>query len=332
MNLAMPLLAGLKLAPVPAGAQVRSEAGHPPPLKQNDLVGITCAGGFASREDVAAAKAKFEEWGFAVQLGETIGKRDFSFGGTDEERRADIQRMIDDPSIKAIIFSRGGYGAARIIDQLDFSKFLSSPKWIIGFSDATVFHCHLNSRYKLATLHSKMCNSFPADWNAAEPVQRECINFIRDCLVGEKMNYKLAANPVNRQGRAVGRLVGGNLRTIENMAGTRSELDAADAILFIEDTGEYLYGIDRMLGNLRRSGKLAGLKGLIVGGFRIKADDEGEEFGRTLQQIVFEKLSRQDFPVCFDFPIGHQKNNVPVKCGILHELNVTASGVILKEL
>lgn len=328
----LPFFGGLNLLPPASAAKAQKSFSEPSSLQPGETIGICCAGGYAGAEDIAAARLKFEEWGFNVKQGSTIGKRDFSFGGTDDERRADIQQMLDDDKVKALIFARGGYGAARVIDQLDFSHFLKVPKWIIGFSDATVFHCHLNSRFQSATIHAKMCNSFPSNWDDADAAQRDSINLIRDCLSGKKMTYNIPFHEENRQGIAEGRLVGGNLRTIENMSGTRSEIDTRDAILFIEDAGEYLYGIDRMLGNLQRGGKFDGLKGLIVGGFRIKRDDQGEEFGRTLQQIVFEKIGSRNIPVCFEFPVGHQKHNVPLKCGVIHELHVSSSGTFLKEI
>ncbi len=134
-------------------------------LKPGDIIGITCPSGYISSEDIMPAVNKMKEWGFEIRIGDTIGARDFTFAGTDEQRAKDFQNMIDDPSIKAIMLGRGGYGAVRIIDKINFKKFVSEPKWIIGFSDATVFHSHLNKNYGIASIHSKMCNSFPSDWS-----------------------------------------------------------------------------------------------------------------------------------------------------------------------
>ncbi|MCY1513269.1 putative murein peptide carboxypeptidase [compost metagenome] len=228
--------------------------------------------------------------------------------------------------------ARGGYGAVRIIDQLDFSHYRSRPKWIIGFSDITIFHCHINSNYHVATLHSKMCNSFPDNWEQAEPIQVETINSIQKALKGERMYYTAAYNAANRLGEVKAELIGGNLRCIENMAGSKSEIDTAGKILFVEDTGEALYSIDRMFYNLERSGKLKKLKGLIVGGFKLKAEDADGGFGRTIIDIVNEKVSGYSFPVCFEFPVGHQKANFALKCGVKHRLMVSAENTILEEI
>lgn len=272
-----------------------------------------------------------QEWGFSIKLGATIGKKDFTFGGTDEERRSDFQQMLDDGSVKAIMCARGGYGLLRIINQLNFKKFLQRPKWIIGFSDATVLHSHIARNFSIATIHSKMCNSF-VDPAKAEPVQTETIDMIRKCLVGVKMKYEAPVNPFNKKGVAKGMLTGGNLKTLETLAGSTSDIITKNKILFVEDTGEYLYSIDRMFWNLQRSGKLSGLAGLIIGGFKIKPDDEGEEFGKSLQEIVLEKTAKYHYPVCFDFPVGHQKNNVALKCGVMHRLRVENNAVILEEI
>jgi len=304
----------------------------PPYLKPGDTIGICCPAGFITLPDIQPALLKIQEWGFAVKIGDTVGKKDFTFGGTDEDRVKDFQQMLDDKNVKAILCARGGYGAVRIIDKLDLKKLKHNPKWIIGFSDATVFHSHINTNYRVASIHSKMCNSFPEDWNLAEPIQKETIESIRQCLTGEKMKYLFTPNEYNKTGLGTGELVGGNLKTIEALTGSNSDIHTKDKILFVEDTGEYLYSIDRMFWNLKRSGKLSDLKGLIIGGFKIKPDDAGEEFGKTLYDIVLEKVSEYKFPVCFDFPVGHQKNNYALKCGVLHTLGVHLNECRLTEV
>jgi len=290
-------------------------------LKHGDTIGITAAAGTISVEDCKYALDIIQAWGFKIKTGNTIGKKDFTFGGTDEERLADLQQMLDDENIKAIMCARGGYGLVRIIDRIDFKKFTQRPKWIIGFSDATVLHSHISRNFGIATIHSKMCNSF-VDPATAEPVQNESIDSIRKCLSGEKISYTVPANTNNKKGSATGILIGGNLKTLETLSGTASDINTKNKILFVEDTGEYLYSIDRMFWNLKRTGKLNSLAGLIIGGFKIKPDDPGEEFGKTLEQIVLEKVSEYNYPVCFDFPVGHQKNNFALKCGVLHQLQV----------
>jgi len=298
-------------------------------LKSGDNIGITSPAGFITVAEIQPAVLQMQSWGFNVLVGSTIGKRDFTFGGSDDERLADLQEMLDNDDIKAIMCARGGYGLVRIIDRLDFSKFKKNPKWIIGFSDVTVLHCHLAKNYGIASIHSKMCNSFPSDWATAEPIQVETILSIKNSLLGQQMTYNAAANSNNRLGKTNGILVGGNLSIIETLAGSDSDLDTKDKILFIEDTGEYLYSIDRMLWNLKRSGKLKNLAGLIIGGFKVKPDDEGEEFGKTVYEIVIEKIKEYRYPVAFDFPVGHQRNNFALRCGLNHTLDVTDAGSVL---
>lgn len=301
-------------------------------LKEGDIIGITCPSGYITREEIQPAISKLEEWGFQVRIGRTVGIRDFTFGGNDDLRAEDLQQMLDDRDFDAIMFGRGGYGAGRIIDMLDFTTYKKRPKWLIGFSDATVFHSHVNRNFGIASIHSKMCNSFPADWSKAEPSQIETINSIRKCLVGEKMQYNAVPNEKNRFGTAEGILIGGNLSILQNLAGTRSDIQTKNKILFVEDTGEYLYSIDRMFWNLKRTGKLDKLKGLIVGGFKTKPDDTGEEFGRTLYDIVTEVVKEFSYPVCFDFPVGHQRNNYALKCGMRHRLEVSNNSITLYEV
>jgi muramoyltetrapeptide carboxypeptidase len=301
-------------------------------LITGDVIGITCPAGFITEKEIQPAVQQMQNWGFAIKVGNTVGKRDYTFGGTDEERAKDLQQMLDDDSIKAIMCARGGYGSVRIIDQLDFTHFIKHPKWIIGFSDITVIHSHLNRNFNIASIHSKMCNSFPDDMSKAEQGQIDSILSIKQTLTGEKMSYNVPVNQNNRNGIAKGQLVGGNLKTIESLSASKSDIETDAKILFVEDTGEYLYSIDRMFWNLKRTGKLAHLKGLIVGGFKAKPDDPGEDFGKTVYDIVLEKISEYHYPVCFDFPVGHQKTNYALKCGILHKLSVDKDGVRLAEV
>jgi muramoyltetrapeptide carboxypeptidase len=304
----------------------------PPYLLPGDTIGITCPAGYITQAEIDPSIIQMKSWGFNVVVGKTVGAKDFTFGGTDQERLTDLQQMLNDPNIKAIMCARGGYGAIRIVDQLDFSAYKASPKWLIGFSDITILHSHINSNYRVATIHSKMCNSFPSDWALAEPIQVETINSIQQALKGEKMKYTAPYNTSNRLGTAQGELIGGNLRCIENLAGSKSEIETDDKILFVEDTGEYLYSIDRMFYNLKRSGKLEKLRGLIVGGFKVKPDDAGEEFGKTLIEIVLDKVKEYNYPVCFDFPVGHQRANFALKCGVKHILDVKVEGSKLEEI
>lgn len=304
----------------------------PPFLKTGDVIGITAPAGYITRDEIRSAVQKMESWGYKIKIGDTIDKRDFTFGGTDEERTKDLQQMLDDPQIKAIMCARGGYGVVRIIDKLNWEKFKTKSKWIIGFSDVTVIHSHLNKNFGIASIHSKMCNSFPDDWSLAEPIQIETIESIQLALSGQKMKYTATPNPQNKLGTAEGVLIGGNLKMLETLAGSRSDINTAGKILFVEDTGEYMYSVDRMFWNLKRTGKLSQLKGLIVGGFKIKVDEDADDFGRTLQDTVLEKIKAYRYPVCFDFPVGHQKNNYALKCGVKHRLNISPDTVTLNEI
>jgi muramoyltetrapeptide carboxypeptidase len=304
----------------------------PPYLKPGDTIGITSPAGYITEEEIRPAMLVMGGWGYKIKIGTTIGKRDFTRGGTDAERAADFQQMLDDASIKAIMCARGGYGSIGIVDKLNWIKFKSKPKWIIGFSDVTILHSHIHRNCQVASIHSKMCNSFPDDWNRAEAIQILTINSIRDALKGTKMKYNAVPNPQNKLGIGEGTLVGGNLKTLETLSGTASDISTKNKILFVEDTFEYLYSIDRMFWNLKRTGKLKSLKGLVVGGFNAKPDDPGEEFGRTLQEIVFEKVKEYNYPVCFDFPVGHQRANFALKCGVLHRLNVDTTKTSLIEI
>ncbi|HEY5408942.1 MAG TPA: LD-carboxypeptidase [Ginsengibacter sp.] len=305
----------------------------PPYLKPGDTIGITCPSGYITIEEIQPAVNKMKEWGFDIRVGDTVGARDFTFAGNDAQRAKDFQKMIDDESVKAVMLGRGGYGAVRIIDDINFTKFVKHPKWIIGFSDATVFHSHINKNFGIATIHSKMCNSFPSERESTTPQQIASIDSIRKCLVGETMQYAAVPNSFNRLGNAEGIMVGGNLSILENLAASISDIDTDDKILFIEEVEEYLYNLDRMLWNLKRSGKFDKLKALIVGGFvKIKPDDPGEDFGETVYEMILEKVKEYNYPVCFDFPVGHQKENYALKCGMKHRLEVAGNSVTLKEV
>ena len=302
---------------------------YPPYLEKGDTIGLVCPAGYMAPERVAECiRVLTEEWGYTVKVGKTVGSASTTyFSGTDAERREDLQQMLDDPAVKAILCARGGYGMGRIIDELNFKAFKKSPKWIIGFSDITVLHAHLYSNYYISSIHGPMAGAFNDGAYINDYVQS-----LRSVLQGDKIRYQCEAHDMNRKGEAIGELVGGNLALIAHLIGTGSELKTRGRILFLEDVGEYLYNIDRMMFQLKRSGKLDKLAGLIIGGFKIKVDDPGDDFGKTLQDIVLEKTRKYTYPICFDFPVGHQKNNFALKCGVRHQLLVADNGTTLKEL
>ncbi len=305
----------------------------PPYLQPGDTIGISSPSGAITMDEIAPSVALMQSCGFHIEIGKSIGKKDGTFGGTDAERIADFQYMLDNPNIKAIMCGRGGYGIVRIIDRIDFSSLRKHPKWIIGFSDVTVFHAHINRNQRVATIHSKMCNSFPNEWAKAEPLRQDTILSIQKALQGKPMQYNAAFNSFNRQGECKGELVGGNLRCLENLSGTDSELETDGKILFLEEVDEQLYNIDRMFWNLKRTGKLEKLAGLVIGGFKIKPDTPGDDkFSLDLQQIILEKVKDTSYPICFDFPVGHQVNNYALKYSCTHQLNVSQSGTTLSEI
>jgi muramoyltetrapeptide carboxypeptidase len=303
----------------------------PPYLKSGDTIGITCPAGYMTRAEIEPAVRIMKEWGFNLRIGKTVGLRDFTFGGTDEQRLSDLQQMLDDPSIQAIMCARGGYGCVRIIDQLDFRKFAEKPKWIVGFSDITVLHAQLNHGLHIASIHSKMCNSFPENPDDTEKGQWDSIVSIQQALTGKPIEYPIVYDPGNRAGSGRGILAGGNLKTIETLAGSASDLQTDGMILFLEDAGEYLYSIDRMFYNLKRTGKLKNLNGLLIGGFRVKPDDPGDDFGKSIYNIVHDQVAAYKYPVCFNFPVGHQKINYALKCGVQYDLSISEDKVIFRE-
>ena len=305
----------------------------PPYLKPGDTIGITSSAGYILENELKPAVEQLRSWGLNVELGKTIGQRWGTFGGTDEQRIEDFQYMLNASHIKAIMCARGGYGIVRIIDRIDFSLLKKMPKWIIGFSDVTVLHCHIHTNCNIATLHSKMCNSFPDVWDKAPELQQQTIISIKQALFGEKMQYNASINGYNKPGTGTGTLIGGNLRTIENLAGTNSDLNTEGKILFVEDRDEYSYNMDRMFWSLKRTGKLEKLAGLVIGGFKPNVDPGTvDKFEISLYDIVLEKIKEYNYPVCFDFPVGHQVNNYAYKCGIVHKLVVNNQGVFLEEV
>lgn len=300
---------------------------YPPYLEKGDTIGIVCPAGFMPAERVAECQRVLtEEWGYQVRMGKTVGGGSANyFSGTDEERLNDLQQMLDDPGVKAILCARGGYGTGRIIEGLDFKKFKKNPKWIIGFSDITVLHAHLYANYYIASIHGPMANAFNDGGYINDYVQS-----LRSVLQGDKIRYQCDPHEKNRRGESIGELVGGNLALLAHLVGTESDIKTRGRILFLEDVGEYLYNIDRMMYQLKRSGKLDRLAGLIIGGFTDNKDTD-RPFGKTAYEIIWEQVKEYDYPVCFGFPVSHEKENLALKVGVGYKLRVTKSRVYLEE-
>jgi len=299
----------------------------PPYLKKGDTIGITCPAGYMAKERAQTCIDTLQSWGYEVMVGKTLGSKSKNyFSGNDEQRLNELQAMLDDDSINAILCGRGGYGVSRIIDQLDFTKFKKKPKWIIGFSDITVLHCHLNRQLKIASMHAPMAGAFNDGGNKSV-----LIKSLQDALIGKQNNYIVRTNKFNKTGKAKGELIGGNLALLVNMIGTKSDIHTKNKILFIEDIGEYIYSVDRMMYQLKRSGKLDNLAGLIIGGFTDMKDTE-RPFGKTVYAAINDILSEYNYPICFDFPVSHGKKNVALKVGIDYQLKVESKKVVLSEI
>ncbi|MDE3253509.1 MAG: LD-carboxypeptidase [Bacteroidota bacterium] len=298
----------------------------PPYLKKGDRVGLVCPSGFMPYEKTTECIQALQEWGYEVVVGNTVGHQFHYFSGTDAERLADLQNMLDDPGIKAVLCARGGYGMSRIIDQLDMHAFQKNPKWLIGFSDITVLQAHLYQTQLTASLHAPMAGAFQE-----KGAENEYVVSLKKALSGERANYVCPAHPLNRMGTAEGELIGGNLSLVAHLIGSASSYQTKGKILFLEDVGEYLYNIDRMLIQLKRAGMLSSLSGLILGGFT-EMKDTVTPFGQDVFTILHSHLTDYDYPVSFDFPVSHATPNYALKIGVVHRLEVGETQVRLREI
>jgi muramoyltetrapeptide carboxypeptidase len=292
---------------------------QPPFLKKGDKIAITCPAKSLKTPMTAAIKL-LELWGLEVVLGETVDAVFHQFSGTDELRAKDMQNFINDDAIKAIIAARGGYGCIRIVDDIDWTPLLKNPKWIIGFSDVTVFHLQLQSM-GIQSLHAQMPSTIP-DSTA------NGLDSLRKALFGEDLVYDIPTHLKNIYGTAKGKLIGGNLSLLTACLNSISDFNYSGKILFIEEVGEYHYTIDRMIRTLDRAGKFKNLAGLILGGFTAIKEDE-PYFGYDAHEIIEEIVKKYDLPVCYDFPAGHIKDNCAMIFGREIELNVKSEMVNL---
>ncbi len=290
----------------------------PPNLKKGDTIMILApAGRIKNKSSVDAGVELANHWGLVVFLGNHLFSQNHTFSGTEEQRIEDMQKALDNPSIKAIWAARGGYGAVRIIDDLDFTEFEKNPKWIIGYSDITVLHNKMaNLGYE--SIHAQM----PLTLDLEDIVQKESIVTLYKSLFGKKLSYKLDSSTYNRVGESSGQLVGGNLSIVYSMLASNIDLDMNGKILFIEDVGEALYHIDRMMISLERAGYFNNCNGLIVGNFKLKKN-EGNEFGETLEDIILRVTKNYNFPIIFDFPAGHIDDNQALIFGSTVDLKVS---------
>lgn len=289
---------------------------QPPFLQKGNKVAIVAPARSVTFEQVFPAMKLFQRWGLEVVLGNYIFGKQNQFSGTEEQRRTDLQQMLDDPSIGAIVAARGGYGTARIIDQLNFSHFQKKPKWIVGYSDLTALHAHIHQNFGIQTLHATM------PLNISDPDKPTIsTESLRKALFGEKISYQQRITSYDKPGLMQGIITGGNLSILYSLMGSESEVSTEGKILLLEDLDEYLYHIDRMMITLKRARKLESLKGLIVGTMHNLKDNE-VPFGKTAQEIILQAVSEYSYPVCFDFPVGHGKENVAIYLGRKSEVRI----------
>jgi muramoyltetrapeptide carboxypeptidase len=290
-------------------------------LKKGDKVAITCPAKKLPKPMIDAINL-LESWGLEVVLGETVDASYHQFAGDDELRAKDLQRFIDDDSIKAIIAARGGYGTIRIVDRVDFGNFARNPKWLVGFSDITVLHAHLHSNYSVQSIHGQMPVNIP-------DASAHSLASLKQALFGKELSYTVHRHALNRDGDGSGILIGGNLSLLIAVLNSVSDMDYTGKILFIEDVGEYLYAIDRMIRTLDRAGKLKQLAGIIVGGFT-EIKDNDIPFGQTVPEIIMEVVMDYNYPVCFDFPAGHIPDNEAIIMGRVLNLSVQEKQAVAK--
>jgi muramoyltetrapeptide carboxypeptidase len=297
----------------------------PNKLKTGDTIAIVAPARKITLDELKPSIAIFESWGLKVFLHPLLFEADHQFAGNDATRAQVFNDCLNNPEIKAIICARGGYGTVRIIDDLQFAVLLTQPKWIIGYSDITVLHSHIHQHTLATTVHATMPINMQAH-NAHEA----SIASLKQVLMGDdKLSYSMPSHPLNRQGQAEGVFVGGNLSVLYSLLGSASDIDTSGKILFIEDLDEYLYHVDRMMQAMKRAGKLANLAGLVVGGMS-DMKDNAIPFGKTAEQIIAETVAEYNFPVCFNFPAGHQPDNRSLIIGVHYKIQITGAAVLLE--
>lgn len=297
----------------------------PPALKKNDLIAMVGPSGYIDIKRTTDCVQTLQSWGFRVLVDEnTVGFESGQyFAASDRQRAASLQQALDNKEVKAIICARGGYGMSRIIDQLNFKALKKHPKWIIGYSDITLLHLHLQSQAKIASLHAPMAAAFMKQEDTSTLV------YLRKALKGNKAHYRFATHPANIPGKAEGALIGGNLCLLAHSIGSVSAPDLKGKILFFEDVGEHFYTIDRYLWQLKRAGWFEKINGLLVGDFS-STKDTTRPFGKTMEEMIMDIVPK-GLPVAFNIPVGHQSANVTFKSGVQHQLSIHKNAVVLKE-
>ena len=296
------------------------------PLQVGDRVGITCPAGSIPLEKVQNIVQRLTSWGYQVVLGDTVGKEYFYFAASDEVRKNELQNMMDDPTLKAIICARGGYGVSRIVYDLDFTGIKAFPKWVVGFSDITVLHAALLA-HGISSVHGSMAAAFNKGEEGEPYVQS-----LYSILTGKENEIVASSHPLNQNGVATAPLVGGNLCLMAHLIGSKFQMQTKSKLVFIEDIGETHYNIDRMLIQLQQAGVFKDVAGIIVGGFTEMKDKEENFLGISVNELIKSYFNHLHCPIAFNFPISHGLENFSVKEGANYKLVVSSNNVVLKEI
>ena len=297
-------------------------------LKVGDTVAIVAPSGILKnrKREVNQAVELLESWGLNAIVGINVHNQNGHFAGTDSERAEDLQKALDNPNIKAIWSARGGYGTVRVLDKIDYTKFKKNPKWLIGYSDITALHNELhNEGYQ--SIHAIMCTSLTEDITDIQ----DNVESLKNAVFGKSLKYTFDGSTYNKTGTVSAPLVGGNLTLLHTMLGSKSSINTTGKILFFEEIGEYAYHIDRMLQSLKRAGYFNNLKGIVVGDIS-KVRKNTTEFGRTVEEIILDAVAEYDFPVAFNVPVGHEKDNRALILGATVKLSVSKeqSSIVFK--
>lgn len=295
----------------------------PPYLHKGSVVRLVSPAGVIDAELVNGAAICLENWGLSVLVGKSATRRHGRFAGESNQRLSDFQEALDDAACEAIFCTRGGYGTIQFLEELNWNAFRTHPKWLIGYSDITMLHALLNQQ-GFASIHGGMAKALAESLMEVQ----EHVRILKNILFGDFPTYTCHAHPLNRLGTSMGALSGGNLSILYSLRGTPFDHIPEKSILFIEDIGEQPYVVDRMMHNLKLGGVLSRISGLIVGNFSDYEEDP--LFGRTIYEIVADAVSEYSYPVCFDFPVGHDGRNLPMICGVEVQLEVGEKDVIVR--